>query len=146
MIAVFKSISFLWPFISEMILGKKTFKESLSTNKKRVFFLLLVFGSLGMNVFLFPKVIAISKDYIDLDKKNRIATDTIIDLNKLIEVNKKKCNIVLLPVPDNPITVTTEVKKVTTKIKSIQHNENGSNRYDNLLKNLNNIKQNEKSN
>lgn len=67
--SAFKLISFLFPFLKEMMLGEKTVREAFKTNKMRVVMLgliLLVFFGFAVTV---PKLIRISADYVMLERK-----------------------------------------------------------------------------
>lgn len=67
--SAFKLITFIFPFIKEMILGEKTIKEALKTNKMRVFLIGLILLSFFLNMFTIPKLVKISADYVILDRK-----------------------------------------------------------------------------
>jgi uncharacterized membrane protein len=64
-----KTITLLWPFLKELFLGKKTLREALKTNKGRVFLIMMIIGSVVMNVWLIPNIVRISADYVDLKHK-----------------------------------------------------------------------------
>ncbi len=63
-----KVLRFLWPFIREMVLGEKTLKQAVKTNKGRVFIIGVIFASFVTNFYIIPKVWSISSDYIELKK------------------------------------------------------------------------------
>lgn len=67
--SAFKLITFLFPFIKEMVLGEKTIREALRTNKMRVFLIGLILLSFFLNIVLVPKLVRISADYVILDRK-----------------------------------------------------------------------------
>jgi hypothetical protein len=73
--SVFKFLSFLFPFIKEMVLGDKTVKEALKTNKTRVLVLVLILASFAMNFWLVPKIIRISAYAVSLEHKLDDAKD-----------------------------------------------------------------------
>jgi hypothetical protein len=65
----YKLISLLFPFIKEMVLGEKSLREALKTNKMRVFLVFLIMFSFFCNVFFTPKLIRVSADLVILEKK-----------------------------------------------------------------------------
>lgn len=65
----FKLIAFLFPFVKEMILGEKTIREAIRTNKMRVFLIGLILLSFFLNIVFIPKLVKISADYVILDRK-----------------------------------------------------------------------------
>lgn len=64
-----KVIGFFLPFIREMVLGGKSLKEAFRTNKMRVLVAALIVISVTVNFFGIPKFIAISADYVVLNRK-----------------------------------------------------------------------------
>lgn len=67
--SAFKLISFLFPFLREMVLGEKTVREALKTNKMRVVMLGLILLVFFGFAFTLPKLIRISADYVMLERK-----------------------------------------------------------------------------
>lgn len=67
--SAFKLITFLFPFVKEMLLGEKTIREALKTNKMRVFLIGLILLSFFLNMTVIPRMIRISADYVLLDRK-----------------------------------------------------------------------------
>lgn len=63
---MWKTIGLLWPFLKELFLGKKTLREALKTNKGRVFLIVVIIGSVLMNLWLIPNIVRISTDYVEL--------------------------------------------------------------------------------
>lgn len=59
-------LRFLWPFLKEMFLGDKTLTQALRTNKLRLFLLFAIIGSIGMNIWLTPRLFDISTQFIQL--------------------------------------------------------------------------------
>lgn len=80
--SAFKLITFLFPFIKEMILGEKTIKEALKTNKMRVFLIGLILLSFFLNMFTIPKLVKISADYVILDRKYKELDERFKGLNQ----------------------------------------------------------------
>mgnify|MGYP003514152829 CR=1 FL=1 len=64
-----KTLSFLWPFIKEMIFGNKTVAESVKANKIKSLFFFVAVLSLVLNLILFQRLIVIGKDHIDFVKE-----------------------------------------------------------------------------
>ena len=77
---IFKVLAFLWPFLREMILEKKTLGEALKTNKKKVLLIFVILASLGMNLFFIPKLVQISEDFIKLRQQNTLLQANVTDL------------------------------------------------------------------
>jgi outer membrane biosynthesis protein TonB len=72
----------LFPFIKEMILGEKSIKEALKTNKMRVFLIGLILLSFFLNMFTLPKLVKISADYVILDRKYKELEDKYKGINQ----------------------------------------------------------------
>lgn len=66
---VFKTISLLWPFLRELFLGRKTLKEALRTHKGRCVAIAIILASFAFNTWSSQKLVAISRAYIELEKK-----------------------------------------------------------------------------
>lgn len=64
-----KVLGLFLPFIREMVLGGKSLKEAFKTNKMRVLIAALIVASITINFFGIPKFIAISADYVILNRK-----------------------------------------------------------------------------
>jgi hypothetical protein len=65
--SAFKLVAFIFPFIREMILGEKSLREAVKTNKMRVFVIFLIMLSIFMNFFFLPKLVRVSADYVMLE-------------------------------------------------------------------------------
>lgn len=65
-----KILTFLWPFVKELTLGDKTLLEALKTNKKKVFFAAVVMLSFAINIFVVPKLVAISNSHVILQREH----------------------------------------------------------------------------
>jgi hypothetical protein len=65
----FKLLPYIWPFLKDMILGRKTFLEALRDNKKKALLVIVIIFSFGLNFFLVPRTTRMAMDYIALDKK-----------------------------------------------------------------------------
>lgn len=63
------AIKYLWPFLKELVLGDKTVREAIRTNKMRVFVLLLIVCSFLVNFNAVPRLWEISASYVKLEKK-----------------------------------------------------------------------------
>lgn len=64
-----KLLPYIWPFLKDMILGRKTFMEALRDNKKKALLIFIVIFSLGLNFFMVPRTTRMAIDYLALDKK-----------------------------------------------------------------------------
>lgn len=69
MFAFFKIFPYLMPFLKEMILGKKTWKEGFRDNKKKTIFAVLVMCSFALNFALVPKLAMLATRYIALNRE-----------------------------------------------------------------------------
>lgn len=81
---VLKVLAFLWPFLKELVLGKKTVKQAIKTNKWKVFLLCLISTSFVVNLLAVPRLLAIANDYVKLNKKYEMQVDLISKSNKKI--------------------------------------------------------------
>lgn len=66
---IFKAMSFLWPFMKEMVLGEKTVKESLKNNKFKVLFLIVSIVSVGYSLYITPVLYEITQELLITTKK-----------------------------------------------------------------------------
>ena len=57
----------LWPFIKEMSLGDITILEALVNNRKKLLFICLIFGSIGLNITTVNRLLTLSKQYMALN-------------------------------------------------------------------------------
>lgn len=62
-------ILLIWPFLWEMLIGDKPLKQAIFTHKKQILIILLICGSIVLNGFLLPRLIMISKDYVELQRE-----------------------------------------------------------------------------
>lgn len=76
-------LKWLWPFLKEMVLGDKTVGQALRTNKARVLLLILILGSLGMNMLMTPRLVTISAQYIELQKTHKKLVGANKDIDEL---------------------------------------------------------------
>ena len=56
----FKVLSFLFPFLKEIIMGRKKAQQSLVENKKLGLVVVLILVSVFLNFFFLPKLVKIS--------------------------------------------------------------------------------------
>jgi hypothetical protein len=144
-----KILAFLWPFLKEMILGKKTIAESIKTNKKKVGLVFLVVGSLFLNMFTVQKLVIISEEYIKLQKKDN---ETIAKLNNTINdcttlAAKNTVKILTKPVNVEPKSTPPPVPNIVVENpdgRSKKHiASDDSKRYNSLVKELSKMKESE---
>lgn len=64
-----KVVIFIWPFLKEMFLGDQSVREAVENNKIRVLAIGIICLSIALNFFTVPKVVAISKSYMELAKQ-----------------------------------------------------------------------------
>jgi hypothetical protein len=69
MVTFLKIISFLWPFLKEVILGDRTIREALRHHVGRILLIGLILLSVGLNFLTVPKLLSISYEYIELKRK-----------------------------------------------------------------------------
>lgn len=67
-------LKFLWPLIKELVLGEKSFKDALRTNKMRASLIILIFVSIITNFFAIPRIVSITRDHLELVKKYEALT------------------------------------------------------------------------
>jgi hypothetical protein len=68
-VTMYRTIVFLWPFIKGVVLGEKSVKEAVKDHKIRVVGIVVIVLAIAMHFFLIPKLIKISADYLELEKK-----------------------------------------------------------------------------
>lgn len=71
-----KILTFLWPFLKEMVLGGKTVKESYKTNPKAVFALWTIAALIALNVATIWAIIKINSKYYTLENEYKVAITT----------------------------------------------------------------------
>jgi len=69
MLMAFKILTMLWPFVRELLFGQKTPRQIVREHKIMVVVVAFLAASLVMNVFITQRLVAISHDYIALQKK-----------------------------------------------------------------------------
>lgn len=67
---VLKAIRFFWPFLKEMFLGGKTLREAARLHFGRLLFVLLFLGSIAVNAWLFPRLLDISLQLVELKRSH----------------------------------------------------------------------------
>lgn len=77
----FKILTFLWPFIREMILGKKTWKEVLKTNKRGLVVFGLIIFLLFYGVMATRSLIHVSQRVVELEKATPTPSKPSFPLN-----------------------------------------------------------------
>lgn len=66
----FKLLPFIWPFVKELILGKKTVAEAFKDNKKKVLLIGVIMGSFATNIFVIPKLISMASAHVILQREH----------------------------------------------------------------------------
>lgn len=115
---ILKVLAFLWPFIKEMVLGDKTLKEAIKDNKKKVLLALLIMVSVGMNFFTISRLVVVSQNYINVEKKYLTAIKPATDHPAIVEKHKGGKPIPVPP-PAVPTQTTTPVPVVAIENKPI---------------------------
>jgi hypothetical protein len=64
-----KVLPYIWPFIREMVLGRKSILAALRDNKKKVLFISLVLFSFCLNFLTIPRLLSLSAQYVALEKR-----------------------------------------------------------------------------
>ena len=107
-----KTLSFLWPFIKEMVFGNKTVAESVKANKIKSLFFFVAVLSLVLNLILFQRLIVIGKDHIDFVKEMKTKEESTIPITPPVIPEKE--------IPKQPSV--TVLKKETTLKGHAKHN------------------------
>lgn len=107
-----KTLSFLWPFIKEMVFGNKTVAESVRANKIKSLFFFVAVLSLVLNLILFQRLIVIGKDHIDFVKEIKTKKGCTIPITPAVIPEKE--------IPKQPSV--TVLKKETTLKGHEKHN------------------------
>lgn len=68
MMTFWKIITWLWPFIWEIVLGDVSFKEAIKTNKKKVAFVIAVVIQSIALVWVANRLVAVSAEHVSLKK------------------------------------------------------------------------------
>lgn len=97
-----KMMPYLWPFIREMIFGKKSIWSAFRDNKKKVLFAVLVVFSIGLNFVLVPRSVQLSIQYVNLERKyielqKASSTKHPTSSNVEVKANEKDPNVVSQP-------------------------------------------------
>lgn len=68
MMTFWKIITWLWPFIWEIVLGDVSFKEAIKTNKKKVAFVIAVIAQSVVLFWGMNRLVAVSAEHVALKK------------------------------------------------------------------------------
>ena len=101
----------IWKYIKKSILGNKSVKEAMKTEKKRLVFFFLVTFSVMTNVFLIPRIIALSKDYVEEHKEAVNLREENIGLKAIIKDTQTQLANKTCPVVTPPTCPAVPVKK-----------------------------------
>jgi len=77
---ILKLLQALWPFIKELILGEKTMKEAIKSNKVKIALMILIFSSFIVNMLAVPRLYNVSKQYLD---QSRACLEKDVEINAL---------------------------------------------------------------
>jgi hypothetical protein len=137
MLTIIKIFTLLWPFIKEMAFGRKTVREAVQTNKLKTSILLVLIVSVLLNVFSFSKIVAISRQYIMLDKKYKAAEGAQKTLPSAKSTEPK-----LIPVPPASSDTPSVERTVSNKPRIVVDvkKQEAIERYNRLKANLDAIK------
>ncbi len=101
--SIFEFITFLFPFLKEMILGDMPIQEGMKTSKFRVFLLAATVISFIVNLVIVPKIIEVSAEYVRLEKKyNEVVAPRVVVPAKIITPPAVRIDppaVVIPPVP-----------------------------------------------
>jgi hypothetical protein len=75
-----KAAVFIWPFLRELVLGEKTLKQAVQSNKIRVLAIGIIFLSLALNFFALPRLVSITNEYLTLSKKYKDVAEQLKEL------------------------------------------------------------------
>ena len=98
----FKLLPYIWPFLKDMILGRKTMLEALRDNKKKVLLVVIVIFSLGLNFFMVPRTTRMAIDYLALDKKYKELQTQCVATPGTLKHTISQGTEVKLPLPELP--------------------------------------------
>ena len=77
---ILKLLQALWPFIRELVLGEKTMKEAIKSNKMKILLMVIIFASFIVNMLAVPRLYSVSKQYLD---QARACSDKDVEINSL---------------------------------------------------------------
>lgn len=95
----FKILTFMWPFVKEMLLEDKTVIEAFKTNKKKVLLAAVVMLSFAINAFVIPRLITISKNHVILQREHEKLVAVMSELKSVDQLNGRKPT---APIEDPP--------------------------------------------
>lgn len=121
----FKLLPYIWPFVREMVLGKKPLLIALRDNKKKLFFITLILISFGLNFVAIPRLVSMSMQYIALEKRYKELETKFNNINsstKHPKANGAEQQIqikepAVISKPATPTSAKTSKKKVTPQPK-----------------------------
>lgn len=102
-----KAVVFIWPFLKELLLGERTLKEAVRSNKVRLITIGVILLSVALNFFLLPRLVTITRDHLELMKKYK-------EVTKELEALKTKSPVILAKPADAKPAVVLEAVTVTT--------------------------------
>jgi hypothetical protein len=104
---IFKLIPYLVPFLREMILGKKTWRQAFRENRGKTILTLVVVISVIFNVLLMTKAGTLAYHYLELSRANEELKQkmAVVEKNKALPEGSSRHPIV------NSTEVVTEVKR-----------------------------------
>lgn len=104
---IFKVIPYLVPFLKEMLLGKKTWRQAFRDNRGKTILAFVVVTSVIFNLLLVTKASTLAYRYLEVVKANEVLKNKVMTLEKVkvvVEGSNKH------PIVNNT-EVATEVKK-----------------------------------
>lgn len=99
----FKLLPFIWPFVKELMLGDKTIIEAFKDNKKKVFMTAVIMLSFAINIFVIPKLLAISSQHVILQREHEQLQAQFLELKNTSPIKGGKTVAVLEDPPRQPV-------------------------------------------
>lgn len=116
---IFKILTFLWPFIKELVLGEKTVRQAIRSNRWKLVLTIVICISFVVNLLAVPRLVVMANDYVKLNKKYELQTTVIKDLNdKVTKLEIELKSKPTVPKEEPPSTVTVHGKRVPKAPKS----------------------------
>jgi len=135
---IIKLISFIWPFLKEMILGDKTVTETVRANKLKTLFVFMGVLSLCLNFLLVQRLVILGKNHLHAVNQTKKANECT---PPVVKKEKEPAPTVVTPTNPTLIEETHQAKLTHSKRKNKHHEHEDPGHY--AIKELTRIKENE---
>jgi uncharacterized protein YueI len=117
---IFKILTFLWPFIKELVLGEKTVRQAIKSNRWKLVLTIVICISFVVNLLAVPRLVVMANDYVKLNKKYELQTTVIKNLNdKVTKLEIELKTKPPIPKEETPTTVIVNGKRLPKIPKTV---------------------------